>query len=105
MNIWNLDVNIFRQEECKTCFSSAARSGFRRPRARSDAGAKELVKAAMLNCSQQYLSPKYDNCTAAMADNDADKSQVFGCYIRVLVGDTVLIIIVQYTSDSWGKKG
>ena len=104
MNIWNLDVNIFRQEECKTCFSSAARSGFRRPRSRSDAGAKELVKAAMLNCSQQYLSPKYDNCTAAMADNDADKSQVFGCYIRVLVGDTVLIIIHQ-RSDFMGEKG
>merc|ERR1712227_173231 len=78
-----------KQEECETCFSSAARSGFRRPRARSDAGAKELVKAAMLNCSQQYLSPKYDNCTAAMADNNADKGQVFGCYIRVLVGDIV----------------
>jgi len=78
-----------KQEECKTCFSSAARSGFRRPRSRSDAGAKELVKAAMLNCSQQYLSPKYDNCTAAMADNNADKGQVFGCYIRVLVGDIV----------------
>merc|ERR1712227_1162776 len=78
-----------KQEECKTCFSSAARSGFRRPRSGSDAGAKELVKAAMLNCSQQYLSPKYDNCTAAMADNNADKGQVFGCYIRVLVGDIV----------------
>ena len=43
----------------------------------------------MLNCSQQFLTPKYDNCSALMADNGADKEQVFGCYMRVLVGDLV----------------
>ena len=63
----------------------------RRPRSRKDSNSKELVKAAMANCSQQFLAPKYDNCSALMAaDNDgADKEQVFGCYMRVLVGDIV----------------
>merc|ERR1719328_1035502 len=68
-----------KQDECEQCFKDAVKS-VRRPRA---------MKAALIGCSEEHLSSLYSDCTALAKQEDADKEQVFNCYIKVLVNNTV----------------
>ena len=56
----------------------------RRPRAN-----KAAMKTALIGCSEEHLSSLYSDCTALAKQEDADKEQVFNCYIKVLVNNTV----------------
>merc|ERR1711976_768203 len=77
-----------RQDLCKTCFMDAVKPT-RRPRARGNF--KAAMKEAMLGCSEEYLKPRYDECTTLMRENTdgENKKEVFECYNKVLVGNLV----------------
>jgi len=72
-----------KQDECEQCFKDAVKS-VRRPRAN-----KAAMKTALIGCSEEHLSSLYSDCTALAKQEDADKEQVFNCYIKVLVNNTV----------------
>jgi len=72
-----------KQDQCEQCFKDAVKS-VRRPRAN-----KAAMKTALIACSEEHLSSLYSDCTALAKQEDADKEQVFNCYIKVLVNNTV----------------
>ena len=47
------------------------------------------MKTALIGCSEEHLSSLYSDCTALAKQENSDKEQVFKCYIKVLVGNTV----------------
>jgi len=77
-----------RQGECKKCFMDAVKpKRSRNPRARVNN--KEAIMTALTGCSEEFLAPAYDQCTAMMKAKTGEKEEVMGCYIRVLVSDLV----------------
>merc|ERR1712227_502838 len=62
-----------KQDQCEQCFKDAVKS-VRRPRANNG---KAAMKTALIGC------------TALAKQENSDKEQVFKCYIKVLVGNTV----------------
>jgi len=74
-----------KQDQCEQCFKDAVKS-VRRPRARAN---KSAMKTALIGCSEEHLSSLYSDCTALAKQQDAEKEQVFNCYIKVLVNNTV----------------
>merc|ERR1719422_3059338 len=74
-----------KQDQCEQCFKDAVKS-VRRPRANNG---KAAMKTALIGCSEEHLSSLYSDCTALAKQEDADKEQVFNCYIKVLVNNTV----------------
>ena len=77
--------NYSRQDQCEQCFKDAVKS-VRRPRANNG---KAAMKTALIGCSEEHLSSLYSDCTALAKQENSDKEQVFKCYIKVLVGNTV----------------
>jgi len=74
-----------KQDQCEQCFKDAVKS-VRRPRANNG---KAAMKTALIGCSEEHLSSLYSDCTALAKQENSDKEQVFKCYIKVLVGNTV----------------
>lgn len=81
MSMAHCDVSIEegseRNAECKSCFAAAA-------------GTINIGKTgALAACSEQFLAPLYDHCTAMVKDATKEKTEIFGCYNKVLVGSIV----------------
>merc|ERR1719474_149201 len=70
----------------KKCFMNSVKPP-RNPRAR--ANAKDAILSAITGCSEKYLSPVYDQCTALLKDKTGEKKGVKECYIRALVTELV----------------
>jgi len=72
-----IDEGDARNARCKSCFAAAAET--------MDIGRTR----ALATCSDQFLAPLYDECTAMMRDVSKEKKEVFGCYNMVLLGSLV----------------
>ena len=51
----------------------------RRPRARGNF--KAAMKEAMVGCSEEYLQPRYDECTTLMRENTDGEDKVSSRFI------------------------
>jgi len=90
---------------CLQCFSAAVKLGKKR-KGKGGRGKKEMspeMVSAMTTCSEQYLNPKYAECTTMMKDSTADKKETHKCYMKILVNNLVIKCsegVSEATSDT-----
>jgi len=77
-----------KSSECLKCFGAAVRLGLGKGKRGKMTGGADVV-SAMTKCSEDYLDPKYSDCTAMMKSSQG-KKETMSCYIRVLVKDIVV---------------
>ena len=65
------------------CFGAAVKLG--KGKGRKGKRMNPEMLSAMTSCSEQHLGTKYQQCTAMMKDNSADKKETHACYLRVIV--------------------
>jgi len=70
-----------KNTDCQNCFNAAVKLG---------KGKKQEMLSAITTCSEQHLTPKYDQCTNMLKDTTAEKKDTLQCYVRVLVNDLVV---------------
>ena len=74
---------LFRIDQCMKCFGAAVKLG--KGKGRKGKQMNPEMLSAMTSCSEQHLGTKYQQCTAMMKDNSADKKETHTCYLRVIV--------------------
>merc|ERR1711872_356714 len=67
-----------KSSECLKCFGAAVRLGLGKGKRGKMTGGADVV-SAMTKCSEDYLDPKYSDCTAMMKSSQGKKDIVVKC--------------------------
>jgi len=75
-----------KSSKCFNCFKAAVKKG--RGKGKQDKMSPKM-KSAISKCSEEYLSPQYDECNSLMKEDTMDKKKTHKCYMRVLINNEV----------------